>query len=136
MFYKRFWIRILLGAILIALLLCAGWQLSRWHQKSLAAAFRKTMSDPAFRSLQTVKLQPEVAQDIKNRFPDVLITPHKAETNDAHTYEVRLPPAEERTLPALFAEMCRVAGKYRKQGYQGTLLLYDKDRIIKSVTMK
>jgi hypothetical protein len=109
---------------------------SHWHQHAVVAAYQKTMRDTAYRAAQTIKYQPNVEREITTFFPHVTIAPHGKGTDGVNVYEVHLPPDEVRKLPLLYADMCRVCGKYRQQGYQGTLLLYDNDRIIKSVTFR
>ncbi len=136
MLQPRTLISILVSCLALAVILLGARQLVHSHQQALIAAAQRKMRDPAYRVAQTLKLQPSVEKEVTDHYPRATITPHGQVTDGANVYEVHLPPGEERELPFLYAEMCRICGKYRQQGYRGTLLLYDKDRIIKSVSLR
>jgi hypothetical protein len=136
MMQKPVAIKILLCGVLLAILLLGAWQMVRWHRQAVIAAYRSRMRDPAYRAAQTVKLQPTVVREMMAAFPDATIQPHPQATDGSTAYEVRIPPANVRKLPSMYAQMLRVCGKYRKQGYQGTFLFYTNNKLLKSVSIK
>ena len=124
-----------LSLLVLVLLATVGRQhLLTLQQRAAAADFHRHMRDPAYLQAQTSKLLPAVEGQITASFPQVVITPSPQPGKDGATvYGVHLPANESRDLPRLHAHLARLYGTYRRQGFHATFLIYQDDKVVRSV---
>ncbi|HOF87867.1 MAG TPA: hypothetical protein PLZ36_07145 [Armatimonadota bacterium] len=131
--YLKIAAAILAGLLIILVGIFGIPRLKTMHDRAVARAYRAKMLDPVYRREQTIKYQPSVEREIKEKYPQAIIKPYPHAEPGKFVYEVHLPDGDGRELPRLTEHLCHVCGKYYKQGYKATILIYHEDRIIKAL---
>lgn len=126
---------VVVTVVLALVLIIAGMHAVRlFRQYAAAKQYRQHMSDPKYLQAQTARLQPTVAQQIYQRFPQaqIILSPQSDKEGNV-IYEVHLPAGDFRDLPRLHAQIARLYGEYHRQGYHAKFLLYQNGKVVQCV---